>query len=74
MVYIQDIIERFGGLQRFSELTGVNKHTARWWTYRAKGFPIRWQQHLLDIAKKHGINLTAEEVVGARSREKKNAS
>jgi hypothetical protein len=71
MIYIHDIIDRFGGLERFSEVTGVNKHTARWWTYRAKGIPQRWQSRLLDIAKHQGVSLTAEEVVNARARDQK---
>jgi len=68
---IQYVIDRFKGLDRFSELTGMNKNTARWWTYYSKQIPSKWLWTILEAAKKNEIELTAEELMSVRNKAKK---
>ena len=60
-----EIIKKFGGPRRFAELTGMNISTARWWAYQQKPFPSPRQRGVLVAAQKNGIDLVADDLLGA---------
>jgi hypothetical protein len=69
MTIVQDVINRFGGIERFSKLTGAKKNTARWGWYYAERFPGKWQPRVLEAAKENGIEVTADELINGHAAE-----
>jgi hypothetical protein len=60
----EHIIERLGGTRKAAAITGVPPSTVQSW--KTAGFiPARRQAEIIAAAKLHGINLTADEMVGS---------
>jgi P63C domain len=53
------IIQKFGGQTALGQLLGRRQSTVSHWAKR--GVPTKWQQPILDLARKHGIDLSPED-------------
>lgn len=52
----KEIVEKFGGQVALAKLLGKRQSTIQHWA--KVGIPTKWQSKLLDLSKKHGIDLT----------------
>lgn len=56
------VVEKFGGLTRFSDWTGYPTSTV--WNWMIVGFiPPRKQSHVLDMARLHGVEVAPADFV-----------
>lgn len=55
----KSIVEKFGTQTALAELVGKKQSTVAGWV--ANGIPTKWQKVLLELAKKHHVNLKAED-------------
>ena len=62
-MYAIEIIKKFGGHKRFSELTGMNESTARWYSYQSRLFPAGRMEGILAAADLAGVDLSAEDLI-----------
>jgi P63C domain len=58
------VIRKFGGQSALARLIGKGPSTVQYWS-RAGTVPSKWHPELLRLASQHGVELSADELVGA---------
>jgi len=58
----QKVIKKFGGQTALAKLIGKGQSTVQHWT-KSGHIPAKWQKDLLDLAKKQGVSLRAEDFI-----------